>query len=236
MASFEDIYLVPGLGHELQSYMGLKDRLSTELASKQIHSYHPKERKLDLDTFSDDPTIVAHYLSTRCDELQEITMTTNRHGLVLPPSLNSIPNVKKITYAVPLYVTTETKSIEYTTLQCWQSVERFLDVLLTTDHTVEEFNVIPGDIIFRTTVEKNTYHDIPMNVTSPGIHNTLYTHLRNYPLVREPVETPKQTSLKKVRICMSMLSPKASFYLRKFTTVSDWGFADSGDPFLLQYF
>lgn len=236
MASFEDVYLVPGLGHRLQSYMGLKDRVSTELTSKEIYNHHPSEYVLDVDKFSDDPNVVVNYLSTRGHELREITISMNKYGLILPPTLGGLPNLRKLTYAIPLYITAETKSIEYTTIQCWQSVEKLLDVLLTTEHTVEEFNVIPGDIIFRTTLAKNVYEDSPMNITTPGIHSTIYTHLRTYPLVREPINVPIKNSLKKVRICLGMLSSKASFYLRKFTTVSDWGFADASDPFILQHF
>lgn len=236
MPSIEDVYLVPGLGHVLQSYMDVKDRFSMEMTSKEMKQYHPNPSVLDTDTFSDDPLLVARYLSKRGHELREVTMKTNVHNLVLPCSLDCMPNVKKITYAVPLYITTETKSIDYATIQCWQSVEKFLDILMTTDHMVEEFNVIPGEIIFRTTVAKNIYEDSPMNMTSSSVHSTLYTHLRNYPLVREPLNQPKQTALKKVRICLSMLSPKACFYLRKFTTVSDWGFANGGDSFFLQHF
>ena len=237
MPSLEDVYLVPGLGHELRSYMGLKDRMCVDMTCSEIKKNHMYEYTLDTDSFSDDPQLVALYLSKHGKNIREIKMSKNKHCLALPENLKSMPNLEKITYAVPLYIATETKSIEYTTIQCWQSIERFLDTLMTTTHKVKEFYVTAGDIVFRTTIAKNTYEDTPMNMTNEGIHNSIYTLLRSYPLVREPVrEDIRETALKKVRICLSMLSPKACFYLRKFTTVSDWGFADAGHPFLLQHF
>jgi hypothetical protein len=201
MASFDDIYHIPLVGHTIHKFLDLQDDACLDSTNKDIRDFHrkyvyPMIRKLDLDTLQDYSTHVS-YLKKISPFLEEITCQRNS-GQTALPSVRCLPNLKHVTYAVPIVLDTTLQRIDTSTHRLWAHVNGFLRSLALVENNVETVNIIPGVVkLVRVDIEEDeVLEEHILEDTTEGSHFQLYRRygmpvMLNFRLTKDiPVKIP----------------------------------------------
>lgn len=179
MASFEHIYQIPLVGYTIHKFLDLQDEACLDSTNKDIRDFHrkyvyPTVRKIDLDTIQDYTNHVA-YIKKISPFLEEIICRKNS-GQTALPSVRCLPNLKHVTYAVPIVLDTTLQRIDRATHHIWAHVNGFLRSLSIVENKVETVNIVPGVInLIRVDIEDDEIlEEHTLEDTTEGSHLRLY--------------------------------------------------------------
>lgn len=190
MASFLDVFGISNIAFQISDYLTFEECLKFDCVSKDVYdinreSVYPMYREIDLDSVVDslqDYIGVKSYLTKMSPYATTIIASKNSTGVCIP-RITKLPNLRTVTYAVPLIIDVTFQRIHADTHRLWQGVSGFLHSLSVNNNDVKSVHIVPGIIMLvRTDVDTNdTLETRILNDTCAG------THLRMYRRYQMPV-------------------------------------------------
>lgn len=225
---FLDLYCVPLLGNNINTFLKVEDQ--AELAATcrdarhfQIDFVYPMCKTLDLQALYDQsrtPRWVQRHLENTDPHVRVLKPCYDY--TFMPPTINTLPNLREITIAVPLILDATHQSIHPTTMIAWAELNRFMRSLTTHPNKLETLRIVPGIVqMVRTNPETREILD---SYTVPDREEG--SHLRLYRVFELPVAlygfNPEHLTCKNIHAPASLMALSLRTELRKKKAYTDW--------------
>lgn len=187
MDFLNDVYLNPLVGFTIDGFLGIEDDMLFDATSKEVRAFkrewvytHPMYTYLNLDivTESSTSTVCAEeYLKKMSPYLETIVSQHNTLGFVLP-SIQKLPKLRSLTYAIPLILDVTHRCIHPDTYRIFGSVDRLLQTACIHPNQLEHMSIVPGIMkLVRTEEDSDDYvrEDILCDTTE-GTHCAYYRY------------------------------------------------------------
>lgn len=182
--TFEDVYLIPNLGALIWSFLPIEDEMRMDSVSTTIRQFHrewvyPTYRSIDIDTlctYTSSSVSPPKYLTKLSPYLEEITCVRNEQRLKLP-RIEALPNLKRITYAVPFILDTTLRRIHPHTQMLWAAVNTFIRTSMMRPNQIESIDIVPGVILCVRTDPEDDENYLEQHIledTTEGSHLQLF--------------------------------------------------------------
>jgi hypothetical protein len=148
---FLDVYCQPLIGYTIDSYLGVEDEIRFDATSKEVRAFkrewvYPTCRNMDIDLLTEECENLEWakaYLRKMNPYLESVYCGQNIYDFQLP-TIRSMPNLRSITFAVPLIMDVTLGCIHPNTYRIWASVDRCMQSIANTPNKIEHVNIVPG--------------------------------------------------------------------------------------------
>ncbi len=153
MRTFEEIYQIPGLGHNINRFLTVKDDTRLDTTNKVIRKIHrdsvyPLYTHYDVDELYESIESekgVKEYLRKVSSYAKTIQIRKNKASVKIA-SIRTLPNLEEMTFAVPMILDTSLAMIHPHTSRIWAELAMFVQSLQEYPNKLKKLHIVPGII------------------------------------------------------------------------------------------